>query len=324
MSNLESKKDGYYKGRDVADDISTKILKSEEDVQQFLKEEQLDYTVKKYQEKSPFDGSLLDSYGSYRTDNNHIFKTGLGKTYTPFQNKDAFNAISGLAQVGEVHTARAGVWNGGAESFIQVDLNGGLTVGRKEDKVQQRVTYINRHDGEGSARIFITPFRPVCRNQLTLIRSIAKKAEQKLKVRHTASGEALLLKLSEQWGIIDNAFVASQEHFNLLADTKVTKEHVAEVLQRISPVLDLKFQSKRLHDANEKKQLGISQFVSDADNGFIAFDTAWNLINAITRYNTHEQTGFSNKEKSLLVGSGRDANYDALDIVNDVCDLAVA
>ena len=207
--------------------IESKIIKSEADLDQFLKEEQLDFTVEKYQEKNPFTHEERNSWGSYRTDNNHVFATGLGATFTPFQNRDAFQAIADLSQVGEVKTARAGVWNGGAETFVQVDLNGGLQVGGGDDTVTQRISYINRNDGEGSARIFLTPYRPNCRNQLTMIRSTAKKAEQLLKIRHTQSGEALLMKLSEEWGIIDNAFKATQEHFNVMADTKITKEHIA-------------------------------------------------------------------------------------------------
>ena len=324
MSNtqLESKKDGFYQGdksKANGDDISSKIITSESDVHKFLAEEELDYTVQKYQEVNPFTKEPLNSYGSYRTDNKHVFKTGLGNAYTPFQNIDAFRSISELAKNGEVSIARGGVWNGGAETFIQVDLNGGIKIGNKGDEVKQRVTFTNRHDGEGSARVFITPFRPACRNQLTLIRKIAKNAEQQLKIRHVASGEALLQDLSSQWGIIDNAFQATSDHFNLLADTKITKETIAEVLNRIAPITDKL--SKRARSVNEKKQLGIAQFVSNADDGFIAFDTAWNLINAVTRYTSHVQTGFSNKEKSLLVGSGRDSNYDALDIVTDVCGL---
>lgn len=316
---MENLKDGYSNGNHT-DSINSRIIKNESDLDHFLSEEGLDYKVEKFQETNPFTNEPRHSWGTYRTDNNHIFKTGLGNSYKPFQNKDAFQAIADLAKVGEVNTARAGVWNGGAESFIQIDLNGGLNIGGGSDKINQRVTYINRHDGQGSARIFITPFRPVCRNQLTAIRSVARAAESKLRIQHTQSGEALLLKLSEEWGIIDNAFKATAEHFNLLADTKITREHVGEVLHRIAPVLDS--QSKKVQESNKKKQLGIAQFVSDADSGFVAWDTAWNLINAITRYTTHEQGGFSNKEKSLFCGQARDNNFDALDIVNEIVGVA--
>ena len=81
--------------------------------------------------------------------------------------------------------------------------------------------------------------------------------------------------------------------------------------------------SKKAKDTNKKKQMGIAQFVSNADDGFIAWDTAWNLYNAVTRYTSHVQGGFSNKEKSLLCGSGRETNFNALDIVNEVCGVSV-
>jgi len=127
MSNtqLESKKDGFYQGdksKANGDDISSKIITSESDVHKFLAEEELDYTVQKYQEVNPFTKEPLNSYGSYRTDNKHVFKTGLGNAYTPFQNIDAFRSISELAKNGEVSIARGGVWNGGAETFIKWTL----------------------------------------------------------------------------------------------------------------------------------------------------------------------------------------------------------
>lgn len=297
-------------------------------IDKYLRENGLNYEVKTYQERNPFTGKLLDSYGTYRDDTKEVFQTGFSKRYQTIQNRAGFEAIADFAEHQEIKLVNAGTWNNGAEAFVQIDLNGGLAVGgNPDDTVAQRITFYNSHNGNSSFRLFITPFRFFCKNQLGVVEGLSRAIQgikvgditKGLKIPHTAFGEERLRIIAEQFEIVDGAFKAINHKYNELAATPIKEETVAEVLNRLYPV-DKKASDKAQKSAKER-QAKIRDFVSDADGGFIAWNTAWNLYNAITRYTTHEQGGFTNKEKALLVGHGQDLNKSAFDTIAEVCGL---
>lgn len=285
-------------------------------VNEMLAKCNMDYNVLMYQETNPFDGTKLPFYGTYRDDNNYIFQTGLTKQYHTIQNRDAFKALVDLSEVGDVKLIRGGTWGKGREAFAQVDLNGGFAVGgNPQDIIQQRCTFYKRHDGNGGLTYFLTPHRTCCANQCASMLRQVEQA-QKLKISHTVSGMDRLKILAKQYQIIDGAFQETRTAFDTLADTKVTQETIAEVINRLFPVVP--GASKRAVTTATDAQASIGQFISDADGGLIAWDTAWNLYNAITRYTTHVRGGFANKEKSLLIGTGMELMEDALETIQKV------
>jgi phage/plasmid-like protein (TIGR03299 family) len=294
---------------------------SEKQISEVLDKEGLDYTVKTYKEKNPFTGEELPFCGTYRDDNNHVFKTGFSKQYRTIQNRDAFKTLSDLSKVSNVELVRAGSWNNGREAFAQVDFNGGCVVpggkGGFKDEIANRCTFYNRHDGQSSLVFFITPFRFGCKNQVAAaLRRAHAAIGKELRVSHTKSGLERLEELAEQYQIIQGVFKETEENYAQLADCKIGQEHVLEVLNRLYPVKDV---SPKSIAVNADAQAKIAGLYEDADGGRVSWDTAWNLYNSVTNYTTHLRGGYSNKERSLLVGTGQQRGQEILEVVNEVC-----
>lgn len=292
---------------------------SQEQVNNILASEGLDYTVKTFQERNPFNGEQLPFHGTYRDDNNHVFKTGFSKQYKTIQNRDAFQVLTDLSEVSNVELVKAGSWGEGREVFAQVDFNGGHSVGgNPKDHVANRCTFYNRHDGQSSLIFFITPFRFWCKNQVAAARRAAHKVIGKeLRISHTKSGVERLEELAKQYQIIQGVFKETAENYEELADKKIGKEHVLEVLNRLYPVD--KEQSPKTIAVNAAAQAVIADLYKNADDGLIPWDTGWNLYNSITNYTTHHRGGYSDKERNLLVGNGRQKGQEILEVVNEVC-----
>lgn len=294
---------------------------TQEQIDETLANNGLNYNVQTYQEHNPFDGGGLPFYGTYRDDNNHVFRTGLSKSYKTIQNQDAFRTLVDLSKVEDVSLVSAGSWRDGAEVWAQINFNGGIDVGGKGDIVDQRVTFYSRHDGQSSLSFLITPIRIWCHNQLASMFSDARAANRKglsklLKVSHTAAGVDRLEILSQQANIINGVFKETAQVYNRLADQKVSKEIVNDVLENLYPSKDV---SPRSLKANEEARATIINLFADADGGRVAWNTAWNLYNAVTNYTNHHQKGFSDKERSLLVGTGAESLETSLETINRIC-----
>lgn len=296
-----------------------------EQVNEVLGANNLDYNVKTYQERNPFTGEQLPFHATYRDDNNHVFKTGFSKQYKTIQNRDAFQVLADLSEVSNVELVKAGSWNKGREVFAQVDFNGGFNVpggkGGFKDKVANRCTFYNRHDGQSSLVFFITPFRFGCANQIAVAlrnaRAEGQLVDKELRISHTKSGVERLEELANQYRIVQGVFKATAENYEELADKKIGREHVLEVLNRLYPV-DAE-QSVKTIAVNAVAQAKIAELYQDADGGRIPWDTSWNLYNAVTNYTTHHRGGYSDKERNLLVGNGRQKGQEVLEVVNEVC-----
>lgn len=297
---------------------------NQKNLNEAMKKEGLLYDVKTYKETNPFTGEELPYFGTYRDDTKHIFKTGLTEKYNTIQNREAAKVLIDFANVAdqEVQLKRIGDWNNGQEVFMTMKIDGDQKIGgaRSKDTVEQNVSLYLRHDGHSSCKFVISNFRLFCMNQL---RALFMKAsfDKILRIRHTKTAQDRLAQLSAQWQIINGVFKQTHELYNTMADTKVKQKQVEDVFEALHPTNS---KSASINTMNSKTQEILAGIFADADGGKVPTDTAWNLYNTITNYNTHQNDLYKNHERSLLVGTGARNNQEAIKVVQEYTDIAPA
>lgn len=284
-----------------------KVINSEKGLISLLKAHGLDYAVQMYQMRNPLTNQAIPYYASIRTDTDEVLGAGLTERYKPIQNRDGFAAIADLATLRDgVMFARGMTFDAGRVAVAQIDL-GEMTIGEGrngfQDKVRNRITWTNSHDGSGAAQIFVTPTRIVCANTLTAAMSyvVAKDAEGnavktgsrkgwqetagKFTIRHTKNAQARLDEARAVLKVVDGALVRTEKTFQAMAFTKVTNDHIRAVLEKLFPTEDKT--AERGGKTRAEAVQAVKHFYESADGGRIDPNSGWNLYNAITHYNDH-------------------------------------
>ena len=291
---------------------------TEEQFNNFMAENGMDYEVKTMNIPDPFTGEASRFHATYRTDNNHVFQMGLSKNFTPIQNKDSMGVIRDLSNVTELEMVNGGVWGGGAGLYAQISL-GDMEIGKNGDKIGKYLSVVNSHDGSKAMHVLITPFRYWCKNQISPSLADARNAtkDRFITIRHTASADTKIEEMVKTISIADGAFQRTQEIYQKLADTKINAEYVKETLEKLFPLNPEA--GKRGITMWENTQTAIKERFNDADYGRTEVNTAWNLYNAIQGTIQHDGKNTSNKTRSVLMGSIADRSAKALTCVLDTC-----
>jgi phage/plasmid-like protein (TIGR03299 family) len=226
------------------------------DVQEVLAKSHLDFDVVQYPSQFTFGGKLVTVPGSFinvRTDTGSPLGV-VGKVYTPFQNRSAFDFMSELTgKYGLVYQS-AGATYGGAHVFISVKLPEDIVVdeGGISDPVQQHLVIMNTHDGSGKFKAMVTPWRPRCGNTE---RFAVRDAQTSWGVRHTVNGLSKIEEARRNLGLTVkyyNAFAAEETQ---LARIDVELDAFHELIADLYPAAEGE-ESKRgktLREAREGK-----------------------------------------------------------------------
>lgn len=316
---------------------STRYIKNSEDLTRALTDHKLNFHVESVQMKHPTTDEPIPYFATMRTDTGAILGAGLSDRYKPIQNADGFAMVADLGQQNKDGAifARGMTFDKGRVAVAQIDL-GEMVIGDTgrhgfRDAVRRRITWTNSHDGTGAAHIFTTPIRVVCANTLTAAISSAK---DKISIRHTSSAPERMEEAAEVLRLVDGMLVKTEKAYNSMAAARVYQDSFEEVLRTLWPTEGLK--GRPLKNAIDSKTR-VSRYFKDADGGRIERDTAWNLYNAITRYNDHDTTvrtdgdarGYSifkvardeARQESTLMGGIAKKNRRALEVITEVFDI---
>lgn len=289
-------------------------VKNEADLVAALNRSGLNYEVEMQPHVNARIGGETGFYDVYRTDNGACLGSGLSDRFHPIQNATAFAPIVEMAR-GEkdVHIGGAHAWDGGRTATLAVDF-GVMRIGdaNRDDIVLKRIAFTNSHDGSGSARISITPFRLRCSNGL-----VSAMAGSAITVRHTLTADRRMEQAARILKGIGAQMVRTEVTYQALARKTVHKEHFAHILETLFPSKDK--DGKAAKNAGEAKE-AIAHYYQDADGGFMERDTGWNLFNAITRFTDHDSPirvhGGASREDartaSVLTGAIAEKNVKAL------------
>lgn len=283
-----------------------RIVNSAEGLADLLRAHGLDYTVDMVQLKNPLTDHPIPFFASIRRDTGAVLGAGLTDRYTPIQNRDGFAAIADIGALRDgVMFARGMTFDAGRVAVAQIDL-GEMVIGEGrggfQDRVRNRITWTNSHDGSGAAQIFVTPTRIVCANTLTAAMSyvIAKDKDGKeiksrgrnwadkagkFTIRHTKNADARLDEARAALQVIDGALVRTEKTYQALAYTKVTNDHIRAILADLFPTEDKT--AERGAKTRQEAVEAIKFFYDAADGHRIDPNSGWNLYNAITHYNDH-------------------------------------
>jgi len=252
-----------------------------------------------------------------------IFNVGVKKNYEIIQYAEAFSSLQDIAKVSDIKLVDGGLWNKGAEAFIQFELPGTMEVGNGGDKVNKRLTAISSHSGKYAFLIALTPYRLFCQNQINAVFKDAKNNLKKgivsmIRMKHTPGARRQIENIGQWLQVVEGRFQGVNDVYNQLLDVRVSSEDM--VAKVFSEVFKHKKDSEKSKTMVAKQVKSAIELYNDADGGRVARDSAWNLYNSIQGTFEHAPLKKSlHHQRSVLVGSISSKSFDACSTVLDVC-----
>jgi len=225
-----------------------------------------------------------------RSDNSHVLGV-VGSKYQPVQNSLAFGFMDTLVQKHDAEYENVYSLKGGAYVIVQARIHHDFEA-RRGDRIASYITMLNSFDGTTSFKVYFTPIRLFCTNQLGA--SWRKKA-QSITVRHSVNAKE---NAEEGFRVLCSAqeyFEQFQEKARVLAQKAVDQKMVDKFLKEVLGEAE-STQKKNQHEkVTELFQHG------KGNKG----ETMWDLYNGVTEYVDHHGTKDDDKRlASALMGHG--------------------
>jgi phage/plasmid-like protein (TIGR03299 family) len=212
------------------------------------------------------------------------------------RSKIAFDALVGE---GEAIYHTAGVLGKGERIWLLAKLPDYIRV-NGNDIVEKYLLLTNAHDGTGSVRVKLTPIRVVCENTLTLALT---RAEQEVRIRHTADAQTRLKEAHQILGLTNKLFAELDCIFNRMSETDLKKASLNEYLARVFPDPPREGYPSRAPRIREN----VRELIETGRGAEAAKGTLWGAYNAVAEYVDHyriPKAGDSARLKSMWFGNG--------------------
>ena len=221
------------------------------------------------------DGMKIPGYKANVRDSDKKVLGIVGDRYQVVQNTEAFaftDALVGETENGVVTYETAGSLRGGKTIWLLAKMPTQKILG---DDIEPYLCFTNSHDGSGALRVCMSPIRVVCQNTLNLALS---SATRQWNTRHTGDLRYKLEEAKECLGLA-NTYMAGLDQFaETLADKKLYREQLDEILAEMYPVNEKDSEIKKRNVERLKKEFMIAYHMPD----LVQFrDTAWGAVNAI-------------------------------------------
>ena len=225
-----------------------------------------------------------------RNDNNAVIGV-VGNRYQPVQNNEAFAFMDILVQQNKASYESLYVVGGGSKVIIQAKINNEFEV-KEHDVISSYITMINSFDGSTPFKIYFTPIRLWCLNQLVCS---FRKAISSITIRHTENRMEKIDLALQVLGKADNYFEYFQQRAKKFTEIMVDKKMVEEFLNSvIGP-------EKSTRSTNNRSEVLEAFRKGKGNNG----ETLWDLYNGVTEWVDHNRGNDDEKRMaSSLVGSG--------------------
>lgn len=202
--------------------------------------------------------------------------------YKIVQNTEAFeftDAIVGETEDGVVKYETAGSLCGGKKIWLLAKMP---TQKVLDDEVDPYMFFTNSHDGSGSIRIGMSPVRIVCANTLSMALNSAKR---QWSTKHVGDMQSKLEEAKFCLQMADKYMKRLDEEADRLANAKLYKEQIDEILDELFPVDDNDTDRKKRSVKAEKDNFYVAYFMPDIAK---FRDTAWGAVNAMSDVVTHQ------------------------------------
>ena len=229
---------------------------------------------------------IYDSMGKeipgYKANTRNTDNSVLGivsNKYQIVQNSEAFEFTDNLIATGDVRYETAGSLRGGKQVWLLAKLDTTQVVG---DDVDPYICFTNTHDGTGAIKVCMTPIRVVCQNTLNVALS---NASRMWSTKHMGDMDYKLMEAKETLNLANNYMKKLDEQADVFANTKISDDEIAKVLDELFPVDYQKDSARKINNVKDLK-----------DNFYVCYmmpdiakfrNTQWGVINAMSDMVTH-------------------------------------
>ncbi len=203
-------------------------------------------------------------------------------SYTPLQNREAFEAVSEWLQDGRLQFETAGALGDGSRVWGLARIGEDFTIGGR-DEIAPYVLLLNGHDGKTSVVIKPVITRVVCANTLAV--ALGERDYREYRIRHTASVKDRIREASRALELVSKHTAALAEKFEILANTPASPEDLERAAAIVAPVpKDATPEQREKAQAERLRLWNVYQGSRTVDRG-----TRWGIYNAVTEYIDHIQ-----------------------------------
>ena len=201
--------------------------------------------------------------------------------YKIVQNTEAFeftDAIVGETENGIVTYETAGSLCGGRKIWLLAKMPVQKVL---DDEVEPYMFFSNSHDGSGAIKVGMTPIRIVCNNTLNMALAGAKRSWS---TKHVGDMQSKLEEAKLCLSMADKYMQNLDIEADRLANAKLYKEQIDEILDEMFPVDDNDTDRKKQNVQSVKDDFYIAYFMPD----ILKFgESAWRAVNAMSDMVTH-------------------------------------
>ena len=278
-----------------------------------LNEGGLNFTVNKAPNihRIPFNADIesTESFFTYRSDNNIILGSKLGKDYTVFQNSEALSFVQDILDKGTAQIETAGSIDQGKRVFICLKNSNQITVG-SNDIVNSYVLITNSHDGTLAITAMPTNVRVVCNN--TLQAALGSKGA--IKIRHTINANYRVSEALKVLNLLNDSTQKSEDVYNTMHQNIISKNDLIDYIGNIfmsEEEIKMSQAGKKIDEVlSTRKQNIITDVLGFANRGIGQAQALnndklnmWYAYNAVTGYLTGKKYGSDNdRMNSLMYG----------------------
>ena len=227
-------------------------------------------------------GRVPNVVANYRSDNNGYLGLVSESHYKIINNVEAFNFIEDLKGNNIFTIENAGMVNDGKKVFVVGKGNFEFELDTN-DLVKQYITFVHGHDGKEAIKVFITPIRMVCTNQLNLIQ---KNSSYKYSFKHSGNIE---FKMEQARNIIDDAYsymISLQNDLKKLINTPLNIEF-SVFMERLIGTKD-SISTVRKENTYDMTYDTIENIWKNKEDNQNYRSTNYGLLNAVADFISHQ------------------------------------
>lgn len=150
-----------------------------------------------------------------------------------------------------------------------------------DDKFDPYICFTNSHDGTGAVKVCMTPIRVVCNNTLNFALTTAKRTWS---CKHVGDISSKMEEAKYTLGLANKYMEELANYADKLANTKITDERIAEILDEMFPVNDNDTDRKK----NNIKEMKDGILIAYCAPDIAKFKgTQYGFMNAVTDFVGH-------------------------------------
>ena len=245
------------------------------------------------------------------------------ETYTPLQNREAFDFADDITGTGDAKYVTAGALDGGRKVWLLAELTR-CPLFVAGDELRPYFLLHNSHDGSSKVRGILTPTRVVCWNTLSAALAGAKASEG-FALRHTKGIRDKAADARRALGLILKGYDTLGERFGLLAARSFTDAGLASYVEEVFP-LPLTAGDRALDNGRARQKAAIRLAHEGKGNDVSGVrGTWWAAYNGATEMLDHAGAWRSaeGRMKDTIFGGRASSKAHALTVALSYADATV-